>query len=390
MFRSVVMKLTAVSNLNCSYCYMFNLADKTYTRVPALMAIDTAFVTLDLIRRHLEVHESSRFNIILHGGEPTLWPLDRFRVFLRRIADMRRSGITLNVTIQSNGYNLDSRLLDLLAEYGVSLGISLDGPREYNDAYRVNHKGLGSYDKIIENVGSIIQQGYGHIIGGFLTVAHPEIPPSEFLTWAKTLPVTRLSVLWPIQYNYDNPPWKGQSYEAYACAPRYGQWFAELFELWWRQDDPDLHIRHFVDSIKRMMGVRHHGDSIGNDEIDIFVVNTDGGIEYSDYLRSYTDGGSRTPFTVFADDLDMIADDPLFSYCLSLGAHLPLECHGCPHANICGGGFLPGRTKRSDRIPRRKSILCADQYYFFSAVRRIVMPHIQREAAAARQVLPAP
>lgn len=376
MFHTAIIKLTARCNLDCTYCYVFNQADKTYTRVPKAMPIATALECLDRIHRHAagELH-SGRFSIVLHGGEPTLWPLASLRTFLDRVEQIRNEGIDLAVGMQSNGVRLRAPLLELLDEHGVRIGISLDGPKANNDHFRVDHAGRGSYDQIMRSVSTAIESGYGHLLAGFLAVAQPTISPTTFLDWADSLPIRRLDVLWPIEFNYDHPPWTGTDLASYARRPTYGAWFADLFAEWWRRNDPTLEIRHFYQVIQVLLGGTEHTDTIVNDVLDMFVINTDGQVEYPDYFRSFADGACRTPFNVATDDLDTVAADPVFDFCLHLGDHRPSECDGCPCVRECGGGFLPGRMREGETLPRERSVLCLDHLYFFSTVREILAQH---------------
>lgn len=372
MFCSAILKLTAACNLNCSYCYMFNLNDQTHRRVPGLMPKQVALAALKRIDEHAQEFSLRTFNLILHGGEPTLWPISFFQELLNEVGNLERKGLKLNVSIQTNAYKLDEVLLELFANHSVRLGISVDGPRSHHDEYRVNHKGEGSYEQVMSTVDRICTLGYRDLIGGFLTVAHTEIPPEAYLAWIKTLPVPRVSVLWPIDFNYNNPPWKGENFESYLKAPRYGMWFANLFELWWLQNDPDIEIRYFFDVIAHLLGRRQHGDSIVNDVNDMLVINTDGGFEYPDYYRAFVDGGSRTKFSVSDHSLTEAISDPIFEFNLNMRDNLPEICHACEHKEICGGGFLPGRMHRKGEIPYKKSVLCFDHFYFFSAVKEIL------------------
>lgn len=384
VFRSAILKLTATCNLNCSYCYMFNQADQTFLRIPRQMPLTTALCCIDRLTEHTSRDaQSGGFQIILHGGEPTLWPYSNFSSLLDRIDTVRRAGLSVRVSMQSNGLKISKRLVELLDNHGVSIGISVDGPRQYNDRSRVTHTGAGSYERVFQTIDSIVSWGYGDIISGFLCVAQPDIPPKEFLTWAFGLPIRRLDVLWPIHYNHDTPPWPIGSREEYERRPRYGEWFSELFRAWWERGDPTLFIRRFYEVIAVLLGSRFHTDSIVNDTIDMFVVNTDGVIEYPDYFRAHSDAGSRSVFNIHTQDLDLLVQDPVFDFCLNLGEHLPGECGQCPHVDVCGGGFLPGRMKRGERLPTRRSILCADHYYFLSTVRELVDPYI----ATARDTL---
>ncbi len=366
---------------------MFNLSDKTFLRVPAMMAHETAAAVIDLVDRHLSRHGSPPFQVVLHGGEPTLWPTADFQHLLERVDALCGKHARVKVSLQTNGVMLRPALVRLLALHRVSIGISLDGPKPYNDQVRVDHCGRGSYDKVIRTVTALLdQEGQGNLIGGFLAVAQPQIPPLQFLDWIARLPVPRVDVLWPIEFNYDNPPWSDVRFADYIRKPRYGHWFATLFEHWWRRDDPEIYIRHFYDILERMAGSKVHTDAIGNDMLNMFVVNTDGGIEYPDYFRAYRDGGARTPFNVFEHDLDEILADEVFSYCLNMGQHQPVECRKCPHLHVCGGGFLPGRMATGETVPLRKSVLCYDHYYFLSRVAELAAPYLAKSTALGQSV----
>lgn len=368
-FSSAILKLTAVCNLDCSYCYMFNQADQTFRRVPPLMDSAIAHRFLTELRRYLQTRPG-RFTIVLHGGEPTLWPLDRFEAFLDGVDRLRAEGHDLAVTIQTNGLRLAADLLDLFAVHRVSVGISLDGPQMYNDQLRVTRGGRGSYERVARTVAGVLDR-HPEVVGGFLSVANPEIPPDEYLAWVRSLPIPRVDVLWPIHYHWGNPPWVEIGLEEYRRRPRYGDWLSELFGLWMQLDDPTVVVRGFRDLILQSLGGKGHTDSIVNDELAMFVVNTDGGIEYPDYFRAHRNGGSRTRFNVLTDSFAAVAEDPGFSFCIHLRRYLPDECRPCPHVGVCGGGFLPGRFS-GEGLPLRRSVLCYDHFRFYGNVRTIL------------------
>jgi len=376
-FRSVILKLTSFCNLNCSYCYMFNLADRSFERMPRNMSADTAVTTLRRLAAHARFHGEAKIGLVLHGGEPTLWPIENFRQLFQAVREVRSSGLGVEVSLQTNGLLIKRQLTELLADNDVTLGISLDGPEAYNDRFRVTHSGSGSYGRVLSNVGKVLDWGLDRSKCGFLCVINPGIPPGAFLGWADGLPLDNLSVLWPIEFSWSKPPWGTTDEAEYARRPVYGQWMAAAFEQWWGKFVDRLHVRIFIDTIARMMGSRDHSDSIGNDSIDMFVVNCDGSIEYSDYLRAQVDGGADSGYKVRDTDLDDLRNDRVFRTLLSLREHLPEFCSGCPHVDVCGGGFLPGRSDSSGFCVARRSVLCHDQAFYFEAVRRMVSPYIQ-------------
>jgi uncharacterized protein len=385
MFTTLVLKVTAWCNLNCTYCYMFNQADTTYARVPRELSSATSLTVLDRVRAHYLAHDLREFTIVLHGGEPTLWPDASLEVFLERVEALRLAGLNLRVELQTNALHVRPSTVRILRHYRVRVGVSVDGPKAVNDAHRVNHAGRGSYEQVMSTVDRLVRAGGPDLIRGFLCVADPDCDPTAFLAWADQLPIRRLDVLWPIEYSYDRPPWPAHGLAAYRQRPRYGEWFAELFRLWWKRDDPTLHIRLFEQCILWYLGGRQHADMIVNDHVDMLVINTDGGYEYPDYFRAYADGASRTAFNVLEHSIGDLHEDDGFRYCLTLGESLPPECADCDVVGLCGGGFLPGRMESATELPHRKSVLCFDQYRFFSEVAATVAPYVRHSRATDTQ-----
>lgn len=369
-FELVIIKLTAFCDLNCSYCYVFNQSDRTFERVPKQMSLGIALRLLERIEDHLREHGRVKFHLTLHGGEPTLWPRRSFATFLDAVEEIRGRGFQLGVSLQSNAYRYDAELLKLLSQHKVTMGISLDGPRAVNDRARIGHSGQGTYDRVVGNVNRMLDDGYRGMLQGFLSVAQPSVDPEEYLEWVNQLPIRRLDVLWPMEFHYGNPPWKHAKPGTYIDAPLYGSWFGQLFDAWWRRDDPTLYIRFFYDCIAVLLGSTHHVENIVNDTVPLLVVNTDGKYEYHDYLRSYQDGACRTDFSVDTASLTEIMQDSVFQFLIHLGEHLPPECRDCSVKKICGGGFLPGRTTPGHNVPDRRSVLCLDQYHFFKKLYR--------------------
>jgi len=361
MIASLVLKLTETCNLDCTYCYMFNSEDKTYTRVPKYMRPETSLQVLARIEEYLQTYPESTVRLVLHGGEPTLWPEAYMTPFLEEVGRLRRRLKRLSLGLQTNLYEYDAALLGRVAEAGGSIGVSLDGPETYNDARRVTRGGGGSYARVSENLRRLEADGLLPHFGGVLSVADPDIAPDVYFEWVKTLPKKQVGLLWPIHYNYDSLPQRD-----------YGTWYAALFRLWSDADDPSIRIRFFRDALKRMLGSAQHGDGIGGDRLSSIVVNTDGQYERHDYLRYFADGAVRTGFNVTEHGIDTAAGDPVIRRCADLRALLPAECGACIHREVCGGGFVANRLGGGMMDFTRKSVMCDAHMRFFDAVRTYV------------------
>jgi len=368
MFQTAIVKLTSFCNLDCDYCYMFNLTDRTYLEMPKQMTSETACDLVEKVIEYLDSERQSEFLFCLHGGEPTLWPAESFKTLFGKISHYNLAGYNLSVSMQTNLYSLPSNeVLNLLRSNNIKLGVSLDGPQHYHDVHRFTRKRQGTYSQIISNLRRLERHGYSDLFGGFLCVANPDIPPQEFWSWVKELPITNLDILWPIQFNQANPPWINDSEHEYSINPKYGTWFAEVFELWWNEDDPSYFVRLFDNLVKIYLAGNKisHVDSLVNDQLNMFVVNVDGRIEYPDYLRAAEGGSISTGLSICSDSISDFSRDSVFSQLFRLKAYLPNDCLTCPFQEVCGGGFLPGRSLPGGIVSNRKSIMCLDQYYFF-------------------------
>jgi uncharacterized protein len=99
-----------------------------------------------LIEAHAGVPEVA---VAWQGGEPTLMGLEFFRRSVELVDECLQPGQRAAYTIQTNGTLLDDEWASFFKEHDFLVGISIDGPRELHDAYRVNKGGKGSFDQVM-------------------------------------------------------------------------------------------------------------------------------------------------------------------------------------------------------------------------------------------------
>ena len=145
----------AVCNLDCAYCFFLS-KEMLYPGSRFRMA-DELLETY--VRQLIEAHaRRARGDDRLAGrradadGARVLPPLGRAR------RPVPAAGQRAVYTIQTNGTLLDEEWAAFFKENDFLVGISIDGPREIHDAYRVNKGGQGSFDQVM--------RGLGHLRGG--------------------------------------------------------------------------------------------------------------------------------------------------------------------------------------------------------------------------------
>ncbi len=139
----------AICNLDCEYCFFLS-KELLYPGSRFRMAdqLQEAY-----IRQLLDAHAHAPEVVVAwQGGEPTIMGLE----FFRRSIDLQRKyalpGQRILNTLQTNGTLLDDEWGQFLKEHQFLVGISIDGPREIHDTYRVSKGGLPTFDRVIEGL----------------------------------------------------------------------------------------------------------------------------------------------------------------------------------------------------------------------------------------------
>ena len=143
----------AICNLDCSYCFFLS-KEALYPGSPFRMNDE---VLEAYIRQILQSHQAPQVTIAWQGGEPTLMGLGFFQQAMALVQKYLRPGQTVDHTIQTNGTLLDDAWCEFFAAHNFLVGLSLDGPREMHDAYRVDKGGAPTFDKVMRGA-TLLQQ----------------------------------------------------------------------------------------------------------------------------------------------------------------------------------------------------------------------------------------
>ena len=135
-------------NLDCAYCFFL---DKELLYPGSKFRMSEAMLE-QYIRQLIESHQENFVNIAWQGGEPTLMGLDFYRQALRLAEKYRRPGMTFLHTMQTNGTLLDDEWAAFFKEHNFLIGISLDGPRQLHDVYRLDKGGSPTFDRVLRGV----------------------------------------------------------------------------------------------------------------------------------------------------------------------------------------------------------------------------------------------
>jgi len=350
--REFILKIAGVCNLNCSYCYMYNMGDTTFKGKPRVMDLKVARKSLERIFEYAKQNDLKSICIALHGGEPLMVGKPWLEHFMNDIKVLNPDNINVQISIQTNGTLLDKEWISLLSSYGISLGISIDGPEEWHDRYRVDFSGRGSYQKVRRAIDLVIEEGSNAPNWGVLVVANPEYSGVEIYKHLLNIGVCNMDFLWPDYHHDFRPPWPKGSLATY---------YKEIFDYWYETANPGITIRWFEIALDLLLGGNRKIDSLGPNSLELIVVETDGSIEPLDVLRTCKDGFSRVGLNVANNSISDIYETSLFKECCHNQSLLPNKCKSCSVYEVCGGGYMPHRWGQGRRF-QNNSVHCYELY----------------------------
>lgn len=180
-FREIVLKVHSRCDLACDHCYVYEHADQSWRTRPKTVSDRVIAKTAQRLAEHAKTHALPSVSVILHGGEPLLAGPARLRRVCEEFGSALSGVADLDLRIHTNGLQLSPRYLDLFDEFGVRVGISLDGDRAANDRHRRFADGRSSHPLVLKAVELLREDRYRHLDLGLLCTVDIENDPHAVL-----------------------------------------------------------------------------------------------------------------------------------------------------------------------------------------------------------------
>jgi uncharacterized protein len=337
------------------------MADSTWKTRPALMSDEVFDLTLERIAQQCRATRQDQFHIAFHGGEPCLIGLDKFDAWCSRARTALRELVRLQLIIQTNGTLLDSRWIELFLKHNISVGISMDGPKEIHDVMRVDHRECGSYDRVVRGLRLLQEAKVPHGVGCVIPLGtDPLAVHHHFLK----LGCTQITYLMP-HFTHDTIDPIRERYGATPCA----DFLIPIFEDWWFESTMEVQIEVLKNFARVIMGGASHSEAIGNEPPCYVFIEPDGELEGLDNLRACSDGLSQMKLNIRdCELLDLVYSDTMHAKAIFEGMPLSQTCVNCIESETCAGGYLPHRYSAAKGFDN-PSVWCADLLKLFAHVR---------------------
>lgn len=360
----IVLKTTERCNINCSYCYMFNMGDESYKNRPPIISLETINALSQFLKQGCEELGIEHLIIGFHGGEPLLQKKKNFEVMCEILTSTLSPIAKLTFTMQTNAMLFDEEWINLVTKFKINVGISIDGPQEYHDKERVDHRGRGSYERVIKKIKLLQQSPLMQKGGGFglLCVIDPAHSARKiYRHFVDDLNAKYMDFLLPYNNHNHKIPYPVQAYGDYLC---------ELFDEWTADDNPQVKVRCLVSILDIFLGGTSHVYGVGpgiEDELPLITVTTAGELSPSDEFRATDYSVNYSGSTVFNTSLSTYLNMPIFKQIKQASQLLPTVCNDCCWHKVCGGGAIVNRYHKDNGFDN-PSIYCESLKDFYSHV----------------------
>lgn len=354
-FHVLAKPIGPLCNLDCEYCF--------YLEKTSMFPGSKFHMTDDVLEAHIRGYiesqpdDSAEVNFAWQGGEPTLLGLDYFKRVVELQQRYQRPGMKISNSLQTNGTKLDIAWCQFLRANQFLVGISIDGPEELHDRYRVTKGGKGSFHQVKRGLDHLIAENVDYNV---LTVVQRDNGdhPDEVYEGIKAMGAEFFQFI-PIVERTG-----GQGVTDRSVLPgQFGEFMVRVFELWRQGDIGAVFVQHFDAALNAAVGnpytvcvhapecgrsvaIEHNGDLFScdhyvEDEYRLGNINSQG-------YAALLDGDLQTEFG------------------RSKLTKLPAKCVECSIRYLCHGGCPAQRF-----IPAEQhdlNYLCDGYFRFFSHI----------------------
>jgi len=351
-FQVMAKPMGAICNLDCHYCY--------YLKKEFLYPDGNAFQMSDevlerYVVQQIEAAPGPMVNFAWHGGEPTALGLAYFQKIVAFQRKHRPEGKKITNGIQTNGTLVNDEWCRFFAAERFQVGLSIDGPRELHDGYRVDKGGKPTHKQVLRAF-RLLNEHRVHC--DVLCVVHDRNVrhPTQVYRFFKDIGVEFLQFL-PLVEKVN-----GGVSPRTVPAEAFGDFLCTIFDEWVRHDVGKIAIQIFDEAARPAAGLDHSLCIFRETCGDVPVVEHNGDFFSCDHFvePEYRVGNIGDRHLG-----DLVESPAQRAFGEAKRDSLPRYCRECEVLAMCNGGCPKDRFIRAPDGEEGLNYLCAGYKQFF-------------------------
>ncbi|HMS66138.1 MAG TPA: anaerobic sulfatase maturase [Ignavibacteria bacterium] len=368
-------------NIDCHYCYYLDKMDLKNGPGDGKMSDE---VLENFIKQYIEGITGNEIVFSWQGGEPTLLGLDYYKKIVELQKKHSRPGLKIMNDLQTNGILLNESWCEFLKKNDWLVGISIDGPRELHDAYRLTKNGKPTFDLVMNGINLL--KKYKVPFNTLTCVnrinAKRPLDVYRFLrreinsTYIQFIPIVEykgFETTAPFFWDWEKIP-KDGSPEARPGHPDsivtdwsvdpddYGYFLSKVFDDWLNRDVGKVLVNHFETMVAQHLGLPSqiciYSEFCGKG----LVVENDGSFYSCDHFvfPEYRLGN------VMENNIaGMVFSEKQITFGMDKSEMLPQYCNKCEYLTDCFGECPKNRIIRTEDGEPGLNYLCRGFKKFF-------------------------
>lgn len=267
-FHVLTKPVGPICNLDCRYCFYLE-KEKLYPGERQWRMSDA--VLEEYVRQYIQNQPGPEIHFAWQGGEPTLLGVEFFHKTVA-LQQKYAGGKTISNALQTNGTLLDNEWCEFLAANRFLIGLSIDGPRELHDRYRVDKRQQPTFDAVMRGLELLKRH---QVDFNTLTVVGRvnSQQPLEVYRFLKGIGSSFLQFIPLVErrapatadatgLDFAEPPEPAQAgkpdlpvTEWSVEAEQYGRFLCTIFDAWVRQDVGRVFVQLFDVALENWMGL---------------------------------------------------------------------------------------------------------------------------------------
>lgn len=372
-------------NLACKYCYYLeknNLYQNSHRHLMSDEMLE------QFTREYIEAQTMPQVLFTWHGGEPLMRSIDFYKKALE-LQKKYANGKQIDNVIQTNGTLLTNEWCEFFAKNHWLVGISIDGPQEYHDHYRVTPDGKPSWEKVMQGI-SLLKKHRVEWNAMAVVNAYNAEHPLEFYHFFRdngcqylqfTPIVERLTehedgrTLASLADDREIP-----LADASVTPQQWGNFLCTIFDDWVRHDVGKTFVEIFDCTLANWMGVLPGICAYSKECGHAGVMEHNGDVYSCDHFvfPEYKLGNIREQSLI-----DMLYGEKQQAFSRLKHTSLPRQCKECDMEFACHGECPKNRFEKDKYGEPGLNYLCQGYYQYYTHVAPY-MDFMKRELLAQR------
>ena len=372
-------------NLACKYCYYLE-KNNLYQNFHRHLMTDEMLE--QFTREYIEAQTMPQVLFTWHGGEPLMRSIDFYKKALA-LQKKYAHGKQIDNVIQTNGTLLTDEWCEFFAKNHWLVGISIDGPQEYHDHYRVTPAGKPSWEKVMQGI-QLLKKHRVEWNAMAVVNAYNAEHPLEFYHFFRdngcqylqfTPIVERLTehedgrTLASLADDREIP-----LTDASVTPQQWGNFLCTIFDDWVRHDVGKTFVEIFDCTLANWMGVLPGICAYSKECGHAGVMEHNGDVYSCDHFvfPEYKLGNIREQSLI-----DMLYGEKQQAFSRLKHTSLPRQCKECDMEFACHGECPKNRFEKDKYGEPGLNYLCQGYYQYYSHVAPY-MDFMKRELLAQR------